>query len=85
VITTKEVIELLMERYSIQEAEMLYKELLRREYFVQVHYRKGDAIFSDMEEDKTGISKISILPETLINKTTTSKWVNQAILILEQT
>ena len=57
VITTKEVIELFLERYTIEQAEMLFKELLRREYFVQVHYWKGDAIFADMEEDKTGIEK----------------------------
>jgi deoxyribodipyrimidine photo-lyase len=85
VISTKEVIEILMRRYTIDQAEMLYKELLWREYFVQVHYRKGDAIFSDMEEDKTGIAKEWTLPHAIHDKTTSSTRVNQAILMLEQT
>jgi deoxyribodipyrimidine photo-lyase len=85
VITTKEVITLFLQRYTVQQAEMLFKELLWREYFVQVHYRKRDGIFSDMEEDKTNIRKHDLLPSSLLNKTTQSKWVNQAILELEQT
>lgn len=83
VITTKEVITLFLQRYTIQQAEMLFKELLWREYFVQVHYRKRDGIFADMEDDKTGIPKAPILPRAVWEKTTSSKRVNQAILELE--
>ena len=83
VITIDEIVRLSLTRYTIDQAEQWYKELLRREYFVQVHYRKGDAIFQDMEEDKTGIAKHDLLPEQVVTKTFGSGWVNQTILQLE--
>ncbi len=85
VITTKEIVESCLKRYKIEEVEMRIKELLRREYFVQVHYWQQDWIFSDMENDKTGIYKKVILPKSVITKTTPSKRVNEAMLTLEQT
>jgi deoxyribodipyrimidine photo-lyase len=85
IITTQEVVNILLTKYTIDEAEILFKELLRREYFVQVHYWKGDSIFQDMEEDKTTIPKEKILPDRVVEKTTSSKRVNQAIVELEQT
>jgi deoxyribodipyrimidine photo-lyase len=36
-----------------------------------------------MEEDKTRIEKIAILPQSISHKTTSSKRVNQAMLELE--
>jgi deoxyribodipyrimidine photolyase len=84
IITTKEVVELSLNRYDIDDAQMRYKELLWREYFVQVHYRKGDSIFSNMEEDKTTIIKNSILPKQIQDKTFDSFWVNNVISELEQ-
>jgi len=62
---------------------MRYKELLRREYFTQIHWWKGDAIFDDMEEDKTGIAKYDIMPAKLKTKTFESAWVNEIILQME--
>lgn len=62
---------------------MRYKELLWREYFVQVHYRKGDNILSDMEEDKTAITKNNVLPKQIQDKTFDSSWINNAIIELE--
>jgi hypothetical protein len=38
-----------------------------------------------MEEDKTGIEKLTILPQSVSHKTTSSKRVNQAMLELENT
>jgi deoxyribodipyrimidine photo-lyase len=53
IITIDEIVRLSLTRYMVDQAEMWYKELLWREYFVQVHYRKGDGILQGMEEDKT--------------------------------
>jgi deoxyribodipyrimidine photo-lyase len=85
VITIDEIVKISLERYTIDEAEMRYKELLRREYFTQVHFWKGDAIFADMEEDKTKIEKQDSLPAEVQSKTFASGWVNQCILQLETT
>ncbi len=85
VITIDEIVRLSLTRYTVDQAEMWYKELLWREYFVQVHWWKWDAIFVDMEEDKTGIAKYDLLPEQVVSKTFASGWVNQTILQLETT
>lgn len=85
VITIEEIVRLSLERYTIDEAEMRYKELLRREYFTQVHYRNGDAIVQDMEEDKTKIPKQTLLPAEIVHKTFSSDRVNQCIAQLETT
>jgi deoxyribodipyrimidine photolyase len=85
VITIDEIVKISLQRHTIEQAEMRYKELLRREYFTQVHYRKGDDIFDDMEEDKTTITKQKILPIQVQTKTFAAGRVNQCILQLEST
>ncbi len=85
IITIDEIVRLSLARYTVDQAEMWYKELLWREYFTQVHWWKWDAIFQDMEEDKTGIAKHDLLPEQVVTKTFGSAWVNQSILQLETT
>lgn len=85
VITTKEIVQHSLRKYSVYEAEMRYKELLRREYFVQVQRWKGDAIFEDMEQDKTGCSKQVLLPASLLAGTTPSAWVNAIVGKLHST
>lgn len=85
IITIDEIVKLSLEKYTIDQAESWYKELLWREYFVQVHYHKGNEIFKDIEEDKTHIPKQDILPEQVSSKTFASAWVNQTILQLEST
>lgn len=85
VITIDEIIRHSLKRYPIDKAEQRYKELLWREYFVQVHYHQWDKIFDDMEEDKTNIPKHDLLPETIKSKSFSSWWVNRTILELEQT
>lgn len=85
IITINEIVDISLEKYSIDEAEMRYKELLWREYFTQVHYRKGNAIFQNMEDDKTWLERIDILPIEVQTKTFWSGWVNQCIAQLEQT
>ncbi len=74
-----------LEKHTIDQAESWYKELLWREYFVQVHYHQGDKIFDDIDEDKTGIEKKDILPDQIQSKTRPVSRVNQSILQLEQT
>jgi deoxyribodipyrimidine photo-lyase len=85
VITIDEIVKISLERYSIDQAEMRYKELLRREYFTQVHWRKWEEIFQDMECDKTSIPKQEILPEEVQTKIFSSERVNQTIVQLETT
>ncbi len=85
VITIDEIVKLSLKRYTINQAESWYKELLWREYFVQVHYHKGNNIFANIDPDKTMISKKDILPSEIQSKTFPSAWVNQTILQLEQT
>lgn len=83
VITIDEIVRLSLNQYTIDDAEMRYKELLRREYFTQVHRWQWGAIFADMEEDKTGIAKYNILPTMIETKTFESVWVNEIIQQME--
>ncbi len=85
IITIDEIVKISLEKYTIDQAESWYKELLWREYFVQVQYHKGNEIFKDIDEDKTHIPKQDILPEEIASKTFASKRVNQTILELETT
>ena len=85
VITTKEVIKIVLARYTLEQCENFLKELLRREYFLQVHYRKWDAIFSDMEPSKTNIPKLDILSQKIIDWETDSKWINEIVNKLKNT
>ena len=85
IITIDEIVRLSLQKYTIDQAESWYKELLWREYFVQVHYHQWDTIFDDIDEDKTGISKKDILPDQIQSKTRPVSRVNQIVLQLEQT
>lgn len=85
IITIDEIVKLSLQKYTIDQAESWYKELLWREYFVQVHYHKWDDIFADIETDKTMISKKDILPKEIQLKNFPSTWINQTILQLETT
>lgn len=85
VITIDEIVRISLQRYTLDQAQKRYQELLRREYFLQAHYHKWGAIFHDMELDKTKISKHDILPSQISDKTFGSKRVNQAIFQLETT
>jgi deoxyribodipyrimidine photo-lyase len=62
VITTPQAIFAVLEQYSPEEAESLLKELLWKEWFVQVHWHKKDLIFGNMEEPKTQDTWRDILP-----------------------
>lgn len=85
VITIDEIVKLSLKHHSLAKAESRYKELLRREYFVQVHYRKQQDIMRDIEPDKTNIPKQELLPRQVVDKTFESQRVNQCILQLETT
>lgn len=85
IITIDEIVRLSLSRFTIDQAESRYKELLRREYFVQVHYHQGTNIFTDMETDKTALLKYDILPPSVQDQTFHSPWVNETIKQLEST
>ncbi len=85
VLTIYEIVNIILSKYTVEQSESLLKELLWREYFVQVHYRKWDDIFVDMEESKTNISKQDILSQKIITWNTDSIWVNETVSQLIET
>lgn len=85
IITIKDIVHISIKTCPIDQAEQWYKELLRREYFVQVHYHQGNKIFEDMEEDKTGIPKLDLLPHAIRDKNFGASWINETITELETT
>ncbi len=85
IISIRDICTIALERFSVAEAEQRYKELLWKEYFLQVYWWLWDAIFSDIEESKTGIPTYECLPDAIFQHTFASEWVNQAIKQLEET
>gem|GEM_PF-2126680 len=63
VITIPECVSLLSQKYSIQEAEKLLMEFIRKEFFMQVQKNYGNSFcHTDIREDKTKTLKRQVLP-----------------------
>lgn len=85
VITTPQAILGVLEQYGPEEAESLLKELLWKERFMNVHYRKWDAIFDNLEESKTKDFRRDILPWELQLARTWQNWLDLISKELTQT
>lgn len=86
VITIPECVEMVLQKYSIDEAEKFLMELLRKEFFVQVQMFEGPRITDEaIREDKTWITKKALLPSSLVEWSTNTDWINQCVHRLEKT
>ncbi len=85
VISTKQCVEKILERYSIKEAEKFLMELVWKEFFLQVQKVYGNSFLdTPIREDKTSIPKTKILPSTLVSGTTNTSWINETVITLNQ-
>ncbi len=79
VIRTPELVESVLSRSSPFQADQLLKELIWKEYFTQVLAHRKDEVLRDIEPDKSGISKVSFLPLSVIQGTTGRDWLDRII------
>jgi len=86
IITIPECIAVISEKYSVKEAEKFLMELVWKEFFVQVQMFEWSRITDeDFREEKTGISKKSLLPKSLFLGSTDTPWVDDSIQELNTT
>ncbi len=86
VLTTKECVEVIVNRFSIKEAEKFLMELVRKEFFLQVQKNYGNwFVDTPIWEDKTWIEKRSVLPNLLISGNTKTQRVDDVSQQLQRT
>jgi deoxyribodipyrimidine photo-lyase len=73
IVSTKDLVGTILQKYSRQQAEKFLMELVWKEFFLQVQREYGnDFLDQPIWQDKTGITKKSLLPHSLHNSSTTS-------------
>lgn len=80
IITTKECVQAILQRYTIKQAEKFLMELLRKEFFMHVQKTYGNTFTKQaVRKDKTNIPKKSTLPQSLIQWSTHTQRVNTCV------
>lgn len=84
VVSTKEVFELVMQRYSLSQAEKLVFELGWRDFYQMAFRWYGEAMFRDIRHPQEGVSSQQ-LPEAIAEATTGIEVIDKAITGLYET
>lgn len=65
IISTKQIADVVLQKYSIKDSLKLLQELGWREFFHRVWEDKGDAIFSDLRYEQSKVSAMEMPPAIL--------------------
>lgn len=84
VISTKDVLERILERYTFKEAEKFIFELAWRDFFQSVYRWHGEAIHQDLKHKQSPVSSFD-LPQAVLEAQTGIKMLDEAITDLYQT
>lgn len=85
VITLPQVRDIILKKYSKNDAMKLIQELAWREYFQKAYREKGNEIFDDLRFDQPGAEVRGELPESIINAETGITIIDESIKGLYET
>jgi deoxyribodipyrimidine photo-lyase len=86
VITTKQCVQAILAHHTLKQAEKYVMELVWKEFFLQVQKTYGNTILhSPVWQDKTDITKHSILPPSLVTWSTDTDRINTVSTTMQET
>ncbi len=85
IVRTPELVSSVLAHSNPIDADQLLKELIWKEYFLQVLANKNQGIFTDIEPDKSGVAKVRMLPQSLLDAETGSLWLDGIIREMRDT
>lgn len=65
VISSKEIFDIILKKYSLKEAEKFLQQVIWREYFYRVWEAHGDDVFSDLDRNQEEF-KYSSIPDSVL-------------------